>query len=196
MKIRQIFNLLFLLLAFGLAFLLYKSIEEPIAFADFREKRESVVETKLETIRRTQEMYRDITGEFAHTFDTLKQVLTNESFALVKVIGDPDDPNFTGEITYDTTFRSAADSLRKLDISLDDLEYVPFTDKQVKFDIDAKVVEYQSTEVPVVQVGTKRKHFMGDYASPRFAQYDRNYDPNATIKFGDLNKPNLSGNWE
>ncbi|PHI19228.1 hypothetical protein CEQ90_14295 [Lewinellaceae bacterium SD302] len=196
MKIRQIFNLLFLVLAFGLAFLLYKSIEEPIAFADFREDRETVVETKLETIRKAQEMYRDITGAFAPTFDTLSEVLTNESFALVRVIGDPDDPNFTGEITYDTTYRSAIDSVRSLGIDLQDLPYVPFTDNKVKFDIDAKEVEYQSTNVPVVQVGTQRKNFMGDYADARFAQYDRKYNPNAVIKFGDLNKPNLSGNWE
>lgn len=196
MKIRQIFNILLLLLAFGLAYLLYKSIEEPIAFAKFRDTRETVVETKLETIRKAQEMYRDITGAFAHNFDTLKQVLSTENFALIKVIGDPDDPNFTGEITYDTTFRSAGDSVRALGIDLDDLPFVPFTDNKVRFDIDAKEVEYQSTTVPVVQVGTKRKNFMGQYADPRFAQYDRKYDPNNVIKFGDLNKPNLSGNWE
>lgn len=196
MKIRQIFNLFFLVLAFGLAYLLYKSIEEPIAFDKFRDTRETVVETKLETIRKTQEMYRDITGEFAANFDTLNQVLTEESFALIKVVGDPDDPNFTGEITYDTTFLPAIDSIKALGIDLDDLRFVPFTDNKVAFDIDAKTVEYQSTTVAVVQVGTKRKNFMGDYADPRFAQYDRKYDPNAVIKFGDLNKPNLGGNWE
>lgn len=196
MKIRQLFNLLFLVLAFGLAFLLYKSIEEPIAFAKFRETRETVVETKLETIRRAQEMYRDITGAFAPRFDTLQDVLTNGRFALIKVVGDPDDPDFTGEITYDTTYRSAFDSTKALGIDLDDLPYVPYTDNKITFDIDAKLVEYQSTSVPVVQVGTLRKHFMGDYADPRFAQYDRKYNPNAVIKFGDLNKPNLSGNWE
>lgn len=196
MKIRQIFNLLFLVLAIGLAYLLYKSIEEPIAFDKFRESRETVVETKLETIRKAQEMYRDITGVFAPSFDTLTEVLTNENFALIKVIGDPDDPNFTGEITYDTTYRSAFDSVQFLGIDLKSLRFVPFTDDKVVFDIDAKEVEYQSTTVPVVQVGTQRKNFMGDYADPRFAQYDRKYNPNAVIKFGDLNKPNLSGNWE
>ena len=95
------------------------------------------METKLETIRKTQEMYRDITGEFAANFDTLNQVLTEESFALIKVVGDPDDPNFTGEITYDTTFLPAIDSIKALGIDLDDLRFVPFTDNKVAFDIDA-----------------------------------------------------------
>ncbi|MEM9835577.1 MAG: hypothetical protein AAF828_03695 [Bacteroidota bacterium] len=193
---RKLFNALFLILAFVMAYLLYKSIEEPIAFADYRQKRKAVVVEQLETIRKAQEMYRDITGEFAHTFDTLNQVLKTEDFALIKVIGDPDDPNFTGEITYDTTFRSALDSVRTLGIDLEKLRYVPFTDNKVEFEIDAQVVQYQSTEVPVVQVGTPWKNFMGEYADPRFAQYDRKYNPSAAIKFGDLSKPNLSGNWE
>lgn len=193
---RKIFNALFLILAFALAYLLYKSIEEPIAFEDFRSERKATVVAKLETIRKAQEMYRDITDEFAPTFDTLNEVLQNESFAIIKVIGDPDDPNFTGEITYDTTFRSAIDSVRALGIDLENLRYVPYTDNKETFDIDAKIVQYQSTDVPVVQVGTPWKTFMGDYADPRFAQYDRKYVPSKPLKFGDLSKPNLSGNWE
>ncbi len=193
---RKIFNLLFLVLAFGLAYLLYKSIEEPIAFNKYKTERKDVVAEKLQTIRKTQEMFRDITGQFAHSFDTLEQVLSTESFTLVKVIGDPDDSNFTGVITYDTLFRPAIDSIQKLGIDLKSLRYVPFTDDKIAFDIDADTIPYQSTTVPVVQVGTPWGNFMGDYADPRFSQYDRRYDPKNAIKFGDMSKPNLSGNWE
>lgn len=193
---RKLFNVLFLVLAAAMAYLLYKSIEEPIAFADFRTSRKAVVVKKLETIRKAQEMYRDITDEFAPTFDTLQQVLTEGKFIIINVNGDPDDPNFNGVLTYDTTFISALDSTKALGIDLADLRYVPFTDNKVEFDIDAQVVQYQSTEVPVVQVGTPWKNFMGEYADPRFASYDRKYIPSKAIKFGDLSKPNLSGNWE
>jgi hypothetical protein len=193
---RKIFNVLFLVLAAALAYLLYKSIEEPIAFADFRAERKAVVVKKLETIRRAQEMYRDITDEFAPTFDTLQQVLTEGKFIIINVNGDPDDPNFNGILTYDTTFISAYDSTQALGIDLTELRYVPFTDNKVEFDIDAQVVPYQSIEVPVIQVGTPWKNFMGAYADPRFASYDRKYNPSKAIKFGDLSKPNLSGNWE
>lgn len=193
---RKIFNLLFLVLAFGLAYLLYKSIEEPIAFNKYKTERKDVVVERLQTIRKTQEMFRDITGQFAHSFDTLEQVLSTESFALVKVVGDPDDPNFTGTITYDTLFRPAIDSIQSLGIDLKSLRFVPFTDDKITFDIDADTVAYQSTTVPVVQVGTPWGNFMGDYADARFSQYDRRYDPKNAIKFGDMQKPNLSGNWE
>ena len=193
---RILFNVLFLVLALVLGYLLYASIKEPIAFENFRSERKATLVSKLETIRQTQEMYRDITGEFAADFDTLSEVLTNENFKIIRVIGDPDDPNFTGEITYDTILRPAFDSIKALDIDLKTLRYVPYTDNKVEFDIEADVVEYQSTKVPVVQVGTPWKTFMGEYGDPRFAQYDQKYKPNTAIKFGDLNKPNLSGNWE
>ncbi len=193
---RKIFSLLFLVLAFGLGYLLYKSIEEPIAFNKYKTERKEVVVEKLQTIRKVQEMYRDITGQFAPSFDTLEHVLKTQSFALVKVVGDPDDPNFTGTITYDTTFRPAIDSIQKLNIDLAALRYVPFTDNKITFDIDADTIPYQSTVVPVVQVGTPWKNFMGAYAEARFSQYDRRYEPAAAIKFGDMSKPNLSGNWE
>ena len=125
---RKLFSLFFLVLAFFLAYLLYKSIEEPIDFANERALRDEAVVEKLETIRTTQEMYRDITGEFAHSFDTLRQVLRNEDFLQIQVLGDPDDPNFQGEITYDTLRIPAIDSVNRLGIDLATLEDVPYTD--------------------------------------------------------------------
>ena len=192
---RKIFSLAFLVLAFFLAFLLYRSIEEPITFADERSVREDAVSDKLKVIRTTQEMYRDITGMFAPNFDTLKQVLSEGRFTEVRIIGDPDDPNFDPSTAYDTTYLPAIDSVRALGIDLDKLEYVPYTDNKV-FDIAADTIDYQSTKVPVVQVGIARKEFMDRFADERFKRYDQRYDPNAPLKFGDLSKPSLAGNWE
>ncbi|PSR15193.1 MAG: hypothetical protein DA408_03210 [Bacteroidetes bacterium] len=195
---RLVVNVILLLIAAALAYMLYKGIEEPIAFNNEKLRRKEIVVEKLELIRRAQEMYRDITGSFAPTFDTLTDVLANGQFVRVAVIGDPDDPNFTGTITYDTSYTKAIDSVRTLGMDLSTLRYVPhFPDtKLVEFKIGADTIEYQSTSVAVVEVGTTWGSFMGAYADPRFAKYDRNYSPGKMIKFGDLNKPNLSGNWE
>ncbi len=194
---RLFFNIFLVLVAIALAFLLYKSIEEPIAFNNVRTAREDVVTERLVKIRKAQELYRDITGNFAPNFDTLTEVLQTGRFMIVKVIGDPDDPNYTGQITYDTTYLPARDSINSLGLNLEELRYVPFTDKKVTFDIAADTITYQSTpNVAVVEVGTPRKNFMGKYADLRYARYDAKYDPRKAIKFGDLNRPNLSGNWE
>lgn len=192
---RLVLNIVLLLIAAALAFVLYKGIEEPIAFNKVRKVRRDAVVAKLELIRDAQEMYRDIKGMFADDFDSLAHVLKTDSFMIVAVIGDPDDPNFTGEIEYDTTYKSALDSIRALGMNVDSLRYVPHGHGAV-FDIAADTIEYQSTLVPVVEVGTPWKVFMGRYADARFAKYDQKYDPNKPLKFGDMNKPNLAGNWE
>lgn len=192
---RTLFSLLFLVLAGVLAYFLYKSIEEPIAFASVRSERDLAVAEKLEMIRDAQEVYRDITGVFAPRFDTLKQVLTEGRAMQIIVNGDPDDPTFTGEISYDTTYIPASQLVAEREIILEGLETVPFGEGAV-FDIEAKVIPYQSTSVPVVQVGVRKKVYMGEYADARFQQYDQSYEPNKPMKFGDLNKPTLTGTWQ
>lgn len=194
---RLVLNVILLLIAAALTYVLYSSIKEPIAFNTERVRREEVVKSRLLEIRKCQELFRDITGKFAHNFDTLRDVLTTGRFAVIAVIGDPDDPNFTGTISYDTTYLPAIDSVKnlKMSCSLDSLRYVPFGDGAT-FDIQADVIDYQSTEVPVVEVGARRKVFMGPFADARFARYDKKYDPNKPLKFGNMGTPNLSGNWE
>jgi len=193
---RIIINLLLIGLAVLMGFLLVNSIREPIKFKAEKDKRQNAVVDKLLTIRKMQEYYRDITGgTFAPNFDTLQYVLENGRFMNIKVIGDPDDPNFTGNITYDTTYIPARDTVNRMGVNLDSLRYVPYSGG-ISFDVAADTLTYQSTLVNVVQVSTPIKNFMGEYADPRFAKYDDRYNPNNLIKFGDMMKPNLSGNWE
>lgn len=194
---RLVINLVLVAIIAFLLYALYTSIKEPIAFKAEKERRERVIVERLMKIRTAQEAFRDITGVFAHNFDTLSQVLNTGQFKVVQVFGDPDDPNFTGQITYDTIYVPAADSLhRVLGINnFDSLRYVPFGGGQT-FNISADVIDYQKTMVPVVEVGAQRKVFMGRFADKRFARYDQKYDPESLLKFGNMYSPNLSGNWE
>ncbi|MEY2948878.1 MAG: hypothetical protein RLZZ248_79 [Bacteroidota bacterium] len=188
-------NLALAIVVAGLVWVLIGSIQEPIAFKAEKDKREKAVVDQLMIIRNAQEMYRDIKGEFAPTFDTLVDVLTNDSFMIVSIIGDPDDPNFTGEIIYDTTYSLAIEMVLERGIDLSKLDVIPYSNG-MKFDIQADIIEYQSTNVPVVEVGTRRENFMGAFSDPRFARYDSGYEPKSVIKFGNMNAPNLAGNWE
>jgi hypothetical protein len=192
---RIVINLILATIVLGLIWVLINSIQEPIAFKAERERRERAVIDKLMMIRQAQEAFRDIKGGFAPTFDSLKNVLRNDKFTIIQVIGDPDDPNYTGTISYDTTYIPAFDSIIKIGIRLDSIEFVPFGEGAV-FDIAADTLTYQSTLVNVVEVGTRRQTFMGRFADSRYARYDQSYNPGSIIKFGDMNKPNLSGNWE
>ena len=192
---RLAINLILLALVAFLVYVLYDSIREPIVFQAEKEKRENAVVDKLIKIRKAQELYRGITNKFANDFDTLTDVLNNGRFALVSVTGDPDDP--TGQaVRYDTSYVPARDSVASLGLKrVDSLRYVPYSDGAT-FDIQADTLTYQQTLVHVVEVGVSRTKFMGMWADERFKRYDNSYDPFKVIKFGNMNAPNLSGNWE
>ena len=192
---RIVINLVLAVIVLGLIWVLIGSIREPIAFKAEKEKRERAVVDKLMKIRTAQESYRNITGAFAPSFDELAKVLKTDSFTVISVIGDPDDPDFTGEIIYDTTYMSAYDSIVSLGINVDSLRFVPYGGG-ASFDIQADTITYQSTNVPVVEVGVRRSVFMGPFADPRFSRYDNSYDPKSVVKFGNMGAPNMSGNWE
>ncbi len=197
---KLIINIVLVALIFLLGYLLINSIYEPIKFKAEKDTRIDAVVEKLQTIRTAQQCFLGITGKYAHSFDTLAEVLRNDSFEITKVFGDPDDP--TGQkVLYETSFVMANDSIQKLGIDLDVLSYVPYTNNQEQFDLTAKEILYQSTTVPVLRVQTPVKKFMGAYADPKYKSYDKFYNPDDptekyyAIGFGDLTKPTTAGDW-
>jgi len=193
---KHILNIVLILAIILLGYMLYNSIKEPIAFGEAKNLRKNAVVDKLEDIRKSQEIYRLIKGQFAGSFDELSSVLNNDSIPTVKLVEDPDDPTNPDKFQKIVTYSAAKDSIRGLGIgSIDSLKYIPYTDGK-SFDISADTLTYQQTLVSVVEVGTQWANFMGKYASPQYSKYDAGYEPQAKIKFGDMNKPNLSGNWE
>jgi hypothetical protein len=192
---KLVINLILAVLIGILAFVLYNSINEPIAFQGEKSKREAAVVKSLKNIRSAQELYRGVTGEFAATFDTLREVLNTGSFKLVNVQGDPDDPNNPEAVVYDTILKPAIDSVRSLGVVLEKMEIIPYSDGK-SYDISADTLTYQQTVVPVVEVGTFWKDFMGEFASEKYTKYDSKYDPNARMKFGSMDAPQLGGSWD
>lgn len=198
---RLIINLILIAIVALLGYLLFFGIKEPIAFGDAKKERLEAVTDRLKQVRFAQEFYRDITGNFANSFDSLKHVLTTDSFTIVKIIGNPDDPN--GEFTRIENKKAAKDSLAilyndpksKIKIVLDSLPFVPYGGG-ARFSIQADTLTYQKTLVTVTEVGTQWKTFMGKYADPKYQRYDNLYFPNNLVKFGDMSGPNLGGNWE
>ena len=203
--IKKILTVVILLLACFMGFGLYKTIQEPITFKKEKSKREEAVIANLKNIRTVQQAYRGITGGFAHNFDTLSQVILNDSFMLIQVFGDPDDP--TNNTFYsDTSYLNAADSMAtvfsagdvaQLEAFLMDLRNVPFGENNETFEMAAELIEYESIEVWVTETRVQKKIFMGsEFGKEKYTNYDDRYDPSAYLKFGDMGTPNLSGNWE
>lgn len=192
---RTIINLVLAVVAIGLIAMIYSNVSEPIKFEKEKNRRVSKVVNKLKEIRDAQELYRSITGaQYADSFQKLRDTLTYGQFLNIRLEGDPDDPT-NPEITRDTTIVAASDSIPKLGINLDSLAFIPFS-KGKKFSIAADTIQYQKTLVNVVEVKTQFKDFMGPFSDERYKRYDEFYDPESYLKFGDMTRPNLSGNWE
>jgi len=188
-------NILLVLLIAFLGYLLVTSIQEPIAFKAEKDKRSGAVKERLVDIRTAQEHFREITGKFAHTFDTLREVLTTDSFTIENLKQDPEFPDDPDKFIRTVTMKSALDSINSLEINLDSLSLVPFSGGK-SFTIETDTLTYQKTLVNVLQVSTRWKDFMGPFSDTKYMKYDNSYKPNNIFKFGDLSKPNLGGNWE
>ena len=126
----------------------------------------------------------------------MKAVLTYDSIPTIKLVADPADPTNPDKFIRNVSYAPAMDAVKKLGLNLDELAFVPFTDKKKTFEMQADTVTYQSTNVPVMEAMTRFKEFMGPFADPRYRKYEKSYDPDARIGFGSTNTPNLEGNWK
>ncbi len=192
---KTIINAVLILVSLVFLYMLYLSIKEPLEFQAARDSRTTEVINRLKTIRECQEMYRDIYGAYAPTFEELANGLKTGQFRDIKVIGDPDDPEFTGKITYDTLYSSAIDSIKRMGFNLDSLSYVPYANG-ARFDLKTDTIKQGNIMIDVIEVGIQRKAFMGKFADISYKKFDNRYDPESRVKFGDLNSPSVTGNWE
>ena len=192
---RILLNLVLVALIAALAYLLYSGIAEPIKFKAEKDKRKDAVVAKLEQIRTSQELYREITGEFAKDFNSLATTLKTDSIPFRQVLEDPEFPGDPDKFIVNILLYSAIDSLNSMGIDLDDLANVPYSNG-AKFSITSDTLTYQKTNVWVTETMTKWSEFMGEYASTSYMKYDDTYNPANMIGFGSMNSPNLEGNWK
>jgi hypothetical protein len=193
----KIINLGLVFLALFLGYWLYKSIQDPIAFQEEKSKRKDAVVEVLKKIQTSQELYRAIKGSYAGSFDSLSKVLMTADVTLEKLEADPSDPANQDKFIRTIIKKPAKDSLFSLlggVVNLDSLRFIPYGEGKT-FTIEADTITQQNSKVYVVEVGTKYKDFMGEFASPKYKKYDALYDPEKALKFGDLNSASTAGNW-
>ncbi|MEY3422603.1 MAG: hypothetical protein RIR48_2925 [Bacteroidota bacterium] len=193
----KIINIVLVLITLVLGFWLYSSIKDPIEFNQELERRKFEVIAKLKKIQTAQDIYRAVTGKYAKSFDDLVTQIQNGNIEVVKLENDPTDPTNQDKFVKTVSLVPAKDSIRSLlgDMDLNTLRYVPFTEGKIQFNINADTLTHQNNLVNVVEVGTKYKDFMGEYGDPKYKKYDKFYDPEKMLKFGDMNSPNTNGNW-
>ena len=79
------------LVIIGLAYLLYRSISEPVKFQNELKQRSNVAIEQLKDIRTLQVTYKDTYGHYAPVMDSLVDFYNNGKITIMRQIGSEDD---------------------------------------------------------------------------------------------------------
>ncbi len=197
-----------------LAFLVWESIMAPIRFNKERAIRESATIERLIQIREAQRAYKDKKLKFTANFDSLLNFVKNDSFTLIRAIGEIPEELIDqtkdirkaremalneGLIKRETTKVSVLDSLFGKSFPVDSLRFVPFTNK-VEFDMIAD--EYESSTslvIQVLEVSVLYKDLLfglNPQLVINYAEQRKKITRFPGLKFGSLSEGTLTGNWE
>ena len=197
-----------------LGFLVLESIMTPIRFNKERVIRERAAIERMLYIREAQKAYKDKNVKFTEDFDTLINFIKNDSFTLIKAIGEIPEELIDetkdirkareialkkGIIKRETTNVSVRDSLFGKDFPVDSLRYVPYTNKVV-FDMVADAYTSSSTLIiQVLEVSVLYKDLLlglDPQLVINYAEERKKITRFPGLKFGSLTEGTLTGNWE
>ncbi|MDR0348005.1 MAG: hypothetical protein LBH90_00750 [Tannerella sp.] len=195
-----------------LAYMCYCSIIGPIEFDKERGRRESAIQARLIDIRTVQIEYRNLTGQYAGSFDELKKFLKETKLPSVRKEGVLSDEQLEqgmteaealkkGIIKRDTTWVLAKDTLLGAGYNVDSLSFVPVAGVNAAFLLDTATLESPAGySVKVFESGVKYDTYLFDL--------DRQQLVNLKDKMGKMGRylglrvgsvteiNNNAGNWE
>lgn len=196
-------NIALALVAVLLAYLVFDSIRQPVAFENTRRERESEVIQNLKDIRSTQTLFKQTYNRYTANFDSLIEYIKTGELPVVNIIPDPADTTFTKTINDTVGFVKVSDSLfrNRVNFNVNDLRYIPFSDK-VEFEMNAGFIMRGGLKVAVFEAKAPYKSYLND-EDKKFRQRVNNLraeqedlDKYAGLKVGSMDEPSLNGNWE
>ena len=167
---------------------------------------------RIKDIRTAQRAFKSKYQRFTGSFDTLASFILNDSLELERKIVDEDDSvamamlkkmnkknveKFTVAV-IDTIF--SPKRLSRQDV--EDLRYIPTTDKQAQFIMEAGSAVASNVTVPIVECRAPYKLFLDTVAYRQeiinlIDDEENNFNRYAGVKFGSMEAANNeAGNWE
>lgn len=194
--------------SFGFAFLIYKSVNAPIEFANVKQERFQKVINNLKDIRNTQEAFKLSNGRYAKDFNSLisfvetgKYVITQQrDTSYLEFNKDFGIDMLTEKKIIDTLdFVSVKDSLFKKDDRYKTMMNVPYAANGEKFTMDAGFVEKSSFRVAVFEAKVPKEVVLDDQPKDLVARektYVNVEEVNGPdIKVGSMEEVSTNGNW-
>lgn len=183
-----------------MGYLIYDSINSKIELEKEVKHRKAVVIERLEQIKEAQISYKKVRGEYAKSFDQLRDFLQNDSLIVVKAIGVVPDSLLgqeakalaMGIIVRDTSKIAVRDEMFKDNFQkvVDSLSIIPFSGGS-SFSINSGEVEKGKVKVKVFEVTAPYKEIFKGLKTD-----NEGIDMSQALILGSMTEPSINGNWD
>ena len=196
-----IINIVLVLVAIFLAYKVYDSISQPVKFENEKTARELKVVQNLKDIRSTQGLFKENYNRYTASFDTLIEFIRTGELPVVNIIPDPNDTTFTKTINDTVGYIKVLDSLfsTRHNFNVESLRYIPFSEPQQEFEIQAGYIMRGGMHVPVFEVKAHYNTYLNGLDQQRIrnaAAQRENLEKYPGMKVGSMNEASTDGNWE
>ena len=210
---KKLFQIILAVAIVGLVYVIYVQISTPIRFDKETKAKKAQVIDRIKDIRTAQRAFKSKYQHFTASFDSLSAFVLTDTLELERKIVDEDDSvamamlkkmnkknveKFTVAV-IDTIF--SPKRLSRQDV--EDLRYIPTTDKQAQFIMEAGIITTESKVViPVVECRAPYKAFLDTVAYRQevinlIDEEQNNFNRYPGVKFGSMDSGNNeAGNWE
>ncbi len=192
-----------------LAWQVVKSIQAPIKFNTEQKTRETKVVERLIDIRNAEILYKNATSKYTNNFDSLIQFCQTAEIPIVKIVPDPTDTTFTRTINDTIGFIKVMDSIKagRDNFNINDIKWVPFSQPQQKYELEAGTIQRNGIEIPVFEARTPYEVYLG-IPGAAFSEKEWNQRRDnakaekesinryAGLKVGSMEEATTDGNWE
>ena len=196
-----IINIVLVIVDIFLAYMVYHSISQPVIFENTKTERELKVVQNLKDIRSTQSLFKENYNRYTASFDTLIEFIRTGELPVVNIIPDPNDTTFTKTINDTVGYIKVLDSLfsTRQNFNVESLRYIPFSEPQQEFEIQAGYITRGGMKVPVFEVKAPYNTYLNGLDKQRIRnaaaeREDLNKYPG--MKVGSMTEPLTDGNWE
>ena len=196
-----IINIALALVAVLLAYLIYDSISQPVIFQNTKTERELKVVQNLKDIRSTQGLFKENYNRYTANFDTLIEFIKVGELPVVNIVPDPNDTTFTKTINDTVSYIKVLDSLfgKRPNFNVESLRYIPFSEPQQEFEIQAGYIVRGGMNVPVFEAKAHYKTYLNGLDNQRIrneAAQREQVNKYPGMKVGSMTEPSIDGNWE
>lgn len=212
---KLIFQIALAILVLFLGYKCYESIMVPQRFQVIKKQRYDRIIERLKDIRSAQEAYKGVNKIYAAEFDELIRFIKYDSIPIIRSIGMLTDEQVEqgmteaeavkkGFIIREVVKVPALTEVFTADYPIDDIRYVPFTNRQHQFKMDAtSFITDSNMEVPVFEAWVSNtiifENIQDDYEEQIKEENGERLRLKKFpgLKVGDLLEANNNvGNWE